>query len=84
MKRQNKRRLMSPKVSWQRAYGQAVTDLSALRDRIDSLGDAGVSITSDDRADQLACYASNSIEGTLALLRELNGHVVPAQKRTAK
>ncbi len=56
--------------AWQREYKRAVRDLIDLRERIDLLGDS----IGDDRGDQLGCYASNSIEGTLALLRELLAH----------
>jgi len=56
--------------AWQREYKRAVRDLADLRERIDLLGCA----VGDDRADQLGCYASNSLEGVLALLRELLAH----------
>ncbi len=69
---------------WRRGLDAIAIQLNNLRERIDTLGDEATTITKDDRSDQLACYASNSIEGTLALLRDLERHVVPAKARRAK
>lgn len=62
------------------------TDLRILADRIDELGEAGEMIGQVEGApmcpDQIACYASNSLQGTLALLRDLRRAVkLPAGKR---
>jgi hypothetical protein len=47
--------------------GRARKALLLAQEMIDAVGDQ---IGSDD-ADQLACYASNGVQGTLALLREI-------------
>jgi len=68
---------------WANELTSVESNLRGLQRRIDELGDAGVEIvvaqgapSMSDSADQVACYASNSIQGTLALLRELRSLVV--------
>lgn len=45
--------------------------LADLSDRIDDLGNLGDEIIGSSYPDEYACYASNSLQGTLALLREM-------------
>lgn len=52
------------------------SDIREIADRIDELGGA----MGTDLADQIACYAANSLQGTLALLREL----APMLKKPSK
>jgi len=56
-------------------------DIQELTDRIDDLGNLGDEITHSTDPDMLACYASNSLQATLALLRELRRVVLEPRKR---
>ncbi len=67
---------------WQAEHARIVRALLKLRVDIDGLGAEGEALVLDNadpvwRApDQIGCYASNSIEGTLSLLEELYQRVV--------
>jgi hypothetical protein len=54
---------------------RAMDEIWKLRHEIDDIGEEAKALGPSDPArygaDQLGCYASNSLEGTLALLREL-------------
>lgn len=54
--------------------------LVTLADRIDDLGNLGDQLTGGTRPDELACYASNSLQGTRALLCEMEKVVNGAQR----
>jgi len=60
-------------------------DLRILADRIDDLGEQGEALGHADASmcpDQVACYAANSLQGTLALLRDLRRAVkLPARRK---
>ena len=71
-------------------FGWELNDVTVsiriLADRIDDLGQLGMTIGQRRGAamnpDQLACYASNTLQGTLALLRDLRRATrLPAGKR---
>lgn len=74
-------------LTWKEKYEAVVDDLVSLRGRIDALGEDLQDISPFKRSrrkgrdpDEIACYASNSLEGTLALLRELLAASKPARK----
>lgn len=65
--------------NWVNFYDDVVHDLIRLRERIDNLGESAEDICRPGRSrgpDEIACFASNGIEGTLALLRELRKRVI--------
>ena len=67
-------------------YKAIHTAIHDLADRIDDLGELGMTIGQRRNAamnpDQLACYASNTLQGVLALLRDLRRATrLPAGKR---
>jgi hypothetical protein len=69
---------------WNSKYSSVLLDLYEMRNRIDELGEGGNPFAEGARdPDQLGCYASNSIEGVLALLREMHG-VVNRKAKTRK
>jgi len=51
---------------------------------IDELGELAFSITSDERCDQIGCYASNVLQGSQALLREMEIVVMRAGKKKGR
>ena len=55
-------------------------DIKELADRINDLGNLGDQLTGGTRPDELACYASNSLQGTRALLCEMEKVVNGAQR----
>jgi len=72
----------SDRKAWRKKYDHVVATLKSLRDHIDDLGQLGDLLYDDSRdvdarePDTIACFASNSIEGTLALLRDLEDRVL--------
>jgi len=51
---------------------------------IDELGELAFTITRDERCDQIGCYASNVLQGSQALLREMEQVVLRARKRKGR
>lgn len=70
--------------AWMCSFWDVVAQLRTLRRRIDDLGDDAVTIVGDDQPDMVACFASNSLEGTQALLRDLERLVMAKKKAPAK
>ena len=52
---------------WDQAYKQALADIQRAHDSIEKLSDFA-----DESVDQKICYASNTLRGSEALLREAN------------
>jgi hypothetical protein len=48
-----------------------LADLRALGDRIDDLGTLGDELTGTCDADMLACFATNTLQGSASLIREM-------------
>lgn len=67
------RRRRELRSTWETSYDDIREALENMKTRIDDLGE---SVLDGDRADMLACFASNSVEGTLSLLRELRACVL--------
>ena len=65
-------------IRWKRKLYSVRARLRALADDIDDLGETGAAIAQPDAMadpDTIACFASNSLQGTLALLRDLEARV---------
>ncbi|TAL29065.1 MAG: hypothetical protein EPN98_21730 [Phenylobacterium sp.] len=58
--------------------------LEILANDIDNLGELAFTITHDERGDQLGCYASNSLQGTMALLRDMGRLVERSARPTSE
>jgi|GEM_PF-4507495 len=81
------RRSQVERFRWE--LNDVTTSIRILSDRIDDLGELGMTIGQRRNAamnpDQLACYASNSLQGVLALLRDLRRATrLPTGKRGRK
>ncbi len=71
------------RAKWRKNYAAIIAKLDVLRDDIDRLGDDGDYLVFADphgpdnrNPDQIACYASNSLEGVRSLLTDLWQRVI--------
>lgn len=61
---------------------QIIADLREMRLRIDALGDLSTNAAKTDRVEMLACFASNTLYGTQALIEQMRFVVThPRAKR---
>ena len=62
-----------------RHLNKALKALSEAKDHIDRAGEYAAAYLGNDDCDMLACFASNTLEGSKSLIRELEAMVTAAR-----
>jgi hypothetical protein len=63
------------------AHAQVMESLKRLHEEIDALGLLGMDVVHHDEPDMLGCFASNTLYGAEALLREMKAVVLKSGRR---
>lgn len=75
---------MSTRGDFEFLAGAVVAALQELRGRIDALGEIGTTLAGTDKVDMLACFASNSLYGTQALIEQIRFVVAHPKAKRAR